>query len=262
MRKYQREFARRVGLVIGGVALAWSAQVVANCQVHSGPRTAALVELYTSEGCSSCPPADRQLSRLTQAVDRNAEVVPLSLHVDYWDAIGWKDPFGQSRFGERQSWLVRASGHDTVYTPQFFVGGSELRSWQAALPDKVRQVNATPAAADIRMEAVRTSHDSLTVNVAAHTARASAALYLAVTESGLVSKVSRGENSGATLAHDHVVRQFFGPVRLADGEAVLMRDIPLPSNWNRDRVDLAAFVASERTGEVLQALAANDCTNH
>ena len=125
----------------------------AACDAHSGPKTAALVELYTSEGCSSCPPADRQLSRLRQALDPAAEAMPLALHVGYWDYIGWKDPYAQDSFGERQSWLVRANQRKTVYTPQFFVGGTELRSWQGALRDKVRQLNALPAAAAIRVQA-------------------------------------------------------------------------------------------------------------
>ncbi|MDP2640606.1 MAG: DUF1223 domain-containing protein [Betaproteobacteria bacterium] len=118
----------------------------AACDARSGPKTAALVELYTSEGCSSCPPADRQLSRLRQMLDPAAEVVPLALHVGYWDYIGWKDPYAQAAFGERQSGLVRAGQQNTVYTPQFFVGGTELRSWRGGLRDQVRQLNALPAA--------------------------------------------------------------------------------------------------------------------
>src|SRR6266849_5789491 len=93
------------------------------CAAQSGPNTAALVELYTSEGCSSCPPADRQLSRLREALDPTAVVVPLSLHVDYWDYIGWKDPFAQGEFAKRQTWLAHANQQGFVYTPHFFVGG-------------------------------------------------------------------------------------------------------------------------------------------
>lgn len=92
------------------------ATAFATCDARSGPKTAALVELYTSEGCSSCPPADRQLSRLRQALDPAAEFVPLALHVGYWDYIGWKDPYAQAAFGARQSWLVHANRQKTVYT--------------------------------------------------------------------------------------------------------------------------------------------------
>ena len=233
----------------------------AACDVRSGPNTAALVELYTSEGCSSCPPADRQLSRLRQALDPAAEVVPLALHVGYWDYIGWKDPYSQAAFGKRQNWLVHANQQKTVYTPQFFVGGTELRSWRGGLRDKVRQVNALPAAAAIRVRASIAPNGALALNAEA-TSRTGAepvALYLALAESGLASKVTRGENSGVTLAHDHVVREWIGPVRLIGGAARVQRDITLPAAWNRARLEVVAFVQDGRTGSVLQAVSAHQC---
>jgi hypothetical protein len=233
----------------------------AACDAHSGPKTAALVELYTSEGCSSCPPADRQLSRLRQVLDPAAEVVPLALHVGYWDYIGWKDPYAQGAFGERQSWLVRANQQKIVYTPQFFVGGAELRSWQSGLREQVRQLNVLPAAAAIRVRANLTASGALALSAEATAPALSrpAALYLAVAESGLVSKVTRGENSGVTLAHDHVVREWIGPIRFAGGTARVQRDIALPPDWNRAQLDVVAFVQDERSGSVLQALSAQHC---
>ena len=95
----------------------------AACDLTSGPKTAALVELYTSEGCSSCPPADKRLSQFPSTQYPYSQVVPISLHVDYWDYIGWREPFAQAQFAERQSWLVRTNGHKTVYTPHFFCLG-------------------------------------------------------------------------------------------------------------------------------------------
>ena len=231
------------------------------CDARSGPNTAALVELYTSEGCSSCPPADQQLSRLRQALDPAAEVVPLALHVGYWDYIGWKDPYARDAFGKRQSWLVRANRSNTVYTPQFFVNGSELRRWQGAMRETVRRLNARPASAAIRVQARVASNGDLTLDAQA-TARAGSepsALYLALAESGLESKVTRGENSGATLAHDHVVREWIGPVRLSDGAARVQRDIPLQAAWSRSRLEVVAFVQGERTGSVLQTVSALQC---
>jgi len=233
----------------------------AACDAKSGPNTAALVELYTSEGCSSCPPADAQLSRLRQTLEPAAEVVSLALHVGYWDYIGWKDPYAQAAFGERQSWLVRANRQQTVYTPQFFVGGSELRAWRGGLKDKVRQLNARPAEADIHLRASVAPNGALTLDAEA-TARARtepAALYLALTESGLASNVTRGENSGVTLAHDHVVREWIGPLRLTGGTAKVQREITLPAAWNRAQLGLVAFVQDQRTGGVLQAVSANQC---
>ena len=243
--------------------MAFPPGAIAACDARSGPKTAALVELYTSEGCSSCPPADQQLRRLRQALDPAAVVVPLALHVDYWDYIGWKDPYAKDSFGERQSWLVRANRQRTVYTPQFFVNGIELRSWRDELKDAVRRRNALPAAAEIHLLA-RIAPDGVLVLDATATARAGAepaVLYLALAESGLASTVSRGENSGVTLAHDHVVRVWVGPVRLIDGAARVQRHIALPAAWNRAQLELVAFVQGERTGGVLQALSAQQCAS-
>src|SRR5229473_3943230 len=109
---------RRVNAILA-IALLMPTVSFAACDVKSGPKAAALVELYTSEGCSSCPPADRQLSRLREALDPTAVVVPLSLHVDYWDYIGWKDPFARGEFAKRQTWLAHANQQGFVYTPHF-----------------------------------------------------------------------------------------------------------------------------------------------
>ena len=233
----------------------------AACDGRSGHQTAALVELYTSEGCSSCPPADQQLSRLRQALDPAAEAVPLALHVDYWDYIGWKDPYAQAAFGERQNWLVQVNQHKTIYTPQFFVGGTEVRSWRGGLRERVRQLNTLPAAAAIHLRASTTANGALALDVEAKAGAEAgpAALYLALAESGLASNVTRGENRGETLTHDHVVRAWIGPVRLSAGVARVQRQIVLPAAWNRARLEVVVFVQDERTGSVLQVLSAQQC---
>jgi hypothetical protein len=100
----------------------------AACERSSPTHTVALVELYTSEGCNSCPPADRWLSSLLSR-HGSTRVVPLSLHVDYWDYIGWSDPFAQAQFSERQR---RLAGGATIYTPEVFVSARELRGWRDA----------------------------------------------------------------------------------------------------------------------------------
>ncbi len=255
--------SRRLALCILVAASSAALPVTAEaaCDARSGPKTAALVELYTSEGCSSCPPADQQLSRLRQKLGPVAEVVPLALHVDYWDYIGWNDPYAQAKLAERQRWLVRANQQNMVYTPQFFVGGAELRSWRSGLRDKVRQLNALPAMAAIRIQASLVHGGALALSVEATAAGGAepAALYLALAESGLASKVTRGENRGATLAHDHVVREWIGPIRLIAGKARVQREIALPAAWSRARLELIGFVQDERSGRVLQALSAQQC---
>lgn len=252
-----RSFSIRTFVAVSTVVL--PATALAACEARSGSKTAALVELYTSEGCSSCPPADQQLRRLRQALDPAAEVVPLALHVGYWDYIGWKDPYAQAPFGERQSWLVRSNQRKTVYTPQVFVSGAELRSWPGALRTRVRQLNALPAAAAVRVQASSAPNGALVLSAEATARPGAAALYLALAESGLVSKVTRGENSGVTLSHDHVVREWIGPVRLVGGAARVQREIALPATWSRARLEVVAFVQDERTGEVLQAVSAHQC---
>jgi hypothetical protein len=228
---------------------------------QSGPNTAALVELYTSEGCSSCPPADQQLSQLRQSLDPNAVVVPLSLHVDYWDYIGWNDPYAQREFAKRQGWLVSTNRHSVVYTPHFFVSGAELRTGSGNLSDQVRRLNAKPAGASIRIEASPAPNGSLTLttNAAARNSGDYAELYLAVAENGLSSKVTRGENGGVTLTHDHVVRVWIGPIPLTGGEVQVRREIALPTSWNRVQLEVIGFVEDRNTGTVLQAVGAQQC---
>lgn len=224
------------------------------CEFASGAKTAALIELYTSEGCSSCPPADRQMRRLREALDPGAQAVPLALHVGYWDYLGWKDPYADPAFAARQEALVRVNRQRTLYTPQFFVNGAELRAARSSLREAVRRVNETPAAADIRLSAAASGKDMLRLRAQANAARrAPLDLYVALTESELASKVPRGENAGVTLEHDHVVRQWLGPVRFTGASAQLERDLRLPGAWNRSHLALAAFVQDPETGRVLQA---------
>ncbi|MEP6658010.1 MAG: DUF1223 domain-containing protein [Betaproteobacteria bacterium] len=233
---------------------------LAACEARSGPTTAALVELYTSEGCSSCPPADRALRRIREVAGATATVVPLALHVDYWDGIGWKDPFSKPAFGTRQSRLVHLNQHAVVYTPHFFVGGMELGG-SGMLGDEVRRQNVRPARADIQIKADLTPSGTLVVDVEAttHGSVEPAALYLAVTESGLESKVTRGENAGSTLAHDHVVREWIGPIRLAAGALRTRREVAIPATWSSTRLNVVGFVEDETTGGVLQAISAGNC---
>jgi hypothetical protein len=233
----------------------------ADCTARSGPRTAALVELYTSEGCSSCPPADRQLSALAATLDADAEVVPLALHVRYWDQLGWQDVFAQPVFDQRQQWLVQANQEETVYTPQFFVAGRELRRWHQDLRDAVRTVNARPAAAHISIHAQPQDNKALAlqVQVSAVQNRSPAVLYLALTERGLHNEVKRGENGGKTLAHAHVVHTWVGPLTLTEAGHTEHRTLPLAAQWQRAELDVTAIVQDPRSGRVLQALRAEHC---
>jgi hypothetical protein len=213
---------------------------MAACEARSGPNTAALFELYSAEGCSSCPPADRQLGQLRQGTT----VVPLALHVGYWDDLGWQDPYAQD------DWCTR-------YTPQFFVGGSEVRP--KAVADEVRKLNAQPSQASIRLQAHAQGGDVIAISARAQSAFDSAAHYRVVAENGLSSEVRAGENGGRRLSHDHMVRVWIGPLSLHDGSIALQRAVPLAKTWQRARLENSAFVQDQHTGRVLQAVGAGQC---
>jgi hypothetical protein len=228
------------------------------CTAKSGAATAALVELYTSEGCDSCPPADRWLSGLPAAGFGTGRVVPLALHVDYWDYIGWKDPFAKPLFAARQREVAAIGRNRVVYTPQVVLAGKDYRGWPARsrFAEAVATVNAAPARAGIEL-AIGASEIRAQAAVPRREDREDTALFVAVYESGLSTRVTAGENRGATLRHDFVVREWWGPLALdAAGTASLARPVdpqPLANGG------LAAFVQSRRTGEILQALALPAC---
>ncbi|APA68301.1 DUF1223 domain-containing protein [Janthinobacterium sp. 1_2014MBL_MicDiv] len=245
------------------VAAPAAAQMAAGqrCAVHSGPRTAALVELYSSEGCSSCPPADQRLNALRKEAGAASLVVPLALHVTYWDQIGWADPLAQAQFDARQARLLRYQRRQVAYTPQFFVGGTELRGWQTQLPAAIRRINATAASVNIGLSATPGAGGKLLLDAhaSAPDAATSGELYLAISESGITSTVLRGENRGATLHHDAAVRLWLGPVALAQGRAQLRREVDLPASWRPERLQVVAFVQQTGGSAILQAVSTASC---
>ena len=170
----------------------------ATCSAKAGLRMPTLVELYTSEGCDSCPPADRWLSKLKGKPD----LVALAFHVDYWDRLGWKDRFASPAYTQRQAQQQRSNGARFSYTPQVVVDGLDRPSWSGPVPSDAR--GAAPVQLSLSREGDR--YVAKVQPIAAGPARLSG--FWAVTESGHVSVVKAGENSGATLAHDFVVREY------------------------------------------------------
>ena len=164
----------------------------------SGIRRVALIELFTSEGCSSCPPADRWLSRLTANPGLWNEFVPIAFHVDYWDYIGWHDRFAQAEFGDRQRRYAAEGGARFVYTPGFFRSGSEWHGWrteEALAGDdiEVGELKVRVSGEDVvaRFDARQSNYGELT-------------LHVAVLGMNLETRVDAGENNGKTLRHDFV----------------------------------------------------------
>ncbi len=167
----------------------------------SGPAQVALLELYTSEGCSSCPPADAFLSSLSASPRLWRDIVPVAFHVDYWNDLGWEDPFAQSAWSGRQRELVRQGAAGTVYTPGLFLNGAEWRRPagmapltlpKAAAAGELTVIVRDGGAVDVRFTPAIAPGGTLQAHVA-------------LLGSGFVTRVQAGENRGRTLRHDFVV---------------------------------------------------------
>ena len=235
--------------------LAWSAE----CTVRSGPHTNAVVELYTSEGCSSCPPADRWLSGLGTAAG-SGRVVPLAFHVNYWDYIGWKDAFASDRATERQRAIAGAAGARHVYTPQVVLGGRDFPSWRESGSTgaiEAIQRMAAPVTIELSLKVDRAQGIEVVSIASANPAVRpdDLVLLVAATQNGLASRVTAGENRGERLAHDFVVRDFAVHRGLARATSTFK---PAPG-WNLERMSVAAFVQNARTGQILQAVSTPAC---
>jgi len=242
--------------------LAPASSLAAACEARSGATTVALLELYTSEGCSSCPPADRWIAELPTRGFGPARVVPLAFHVDYWNYIGWTDRFSQPAFTERQREFARRNNSRSVYTPEFVLNGREYRRWSSGSFDAdVARINLEPARADI---ALRLERGAQSIKVSANSmlrqTPAGADLYLAVYENNLKTDVRAGENSGRKLEHAFVVHRLIGPLAFdSKGQARFSETLKLEPGWKTADLGVAAFVQTAKGTEILQALALGVC---
>jgi hypothetical protein len=170
------------------------------------PRRAVVLELFTSEGCSSCPPADAVLRRLARDSSvGGAEVIALELHVDYWNGLGWADPFSSPAFSARQRAYADVMNKRGVYTPQLVVDGAAelLGSHESGARRAIESAASAPKARiDLERDGAK-----IVVTVPQQPSAAGADVFVGLTEADLVTAVARGENAGATLAHGPVVRE-------------------------------------------------------
>jgi len=236
------------------------ANAAGSCRAASGDGTTGLIELYTSEGCDSCPPADRWLSQLDRTM-ANRSFVALAYHVDYWDRLGWKDRFASADFTARQHQQTERQGTGFVYTPQVAVQGRDERSWHAleGVRQKLDAVNRLAARASISLEATRKG-DAADIAVDAQVKpehRRDAAITVALVQNGLASEVKAGENAGKRLAHDHVVRTWKTGLTLRSGS--LHENLRLDLPRDAGLVSIVAFIEDLRTGDILQALQLTLC---
>lgn len=236
------------------------------CAAESGSRRVALLELYTSEGCDSCPPTDRWVSALSQRGLEPNRIVTLGFHVDYWNNLGWKDPFSRADYSARQRASNQRNRSTFVYTPQLLLNGADYRrgTLNDDIAGRVSAINqerpgarialklATGAAAEISIQGA--------VSVPEVSRRDSAQAFLVIYENNLANTVTSGENRGKQLRHDFVVRALAGPFQVdTRGEAAFVHRFPLDPAWKSADLRVASFVQNQHTGDVLQALEAPIC---
>lgn len=230
----------------------------------------AIVELFTSQGCSSCPPADRLLSKLARDPRYEGRVIPLSFHVDYWNYIGWTDPYSSSRWSERQRlYAARVFRSNRIYTPQVVVNGRTecTGSQEGAVIDRIAGALDTEPAGRVNLVLEPPTPDGhLRVKLGAKLARAAGSgnldLWVAIYESGLSTPVKAGENASRTLRNDRVVRRLEKAFTLPaaagsqrSGEIVLGLD----KRWKAEHLGVAAFLQDPET-LAIHGAAARDVT--
>ncbi|MFK8017088.1 MAG: DUF1223 domain-containing protein [Gammaproteobacteria bacterium] len=241
----RRSSVRLVAAALVMLGYGVTAQADKSLTFESGLQQTALIELYTSEGCSSCPPADRWFSELSGEQGLWTDYVPLAFHVTYWNYLGWRDGFSDEAYDQRQR--RRAAAADSgVYTPGVFLDGDEFRGWRRLRsgPSSSNSQAAGRLQVDVDQGEIRATFD-------AQTSAENLRVEVAVLSSGLTSKVRAGENRGRSLAHDFVVTSLTAVAMAREGEQWVAR-VDLPATQDISRPALAVWV-SDAQGEPLQA---------
>lgn len=216
-----------------------------------GLRSPVLLELFTSEGCSSCPPADELLRRLAEAaVLEDTPVIALEFHVDYWNYLGWRDPFSQAEFGARQAAYAQRFGLRGAYTPQLVIDGATEVVGSATTRIQAAALQASDAKKPVAISLSQQGTEVL-VRVGASTVPGS--VYLALTERGLATKIPAGENAGRTLVHGPVVRWLKRLGQTTQAAQTLRTPLAAVPRGRVNAFSLVAFVQAPNAGAILGA---------
>jgi len=219
-------------------------------------RTPVVVELFTSEGCSSCPPADALLTKLNDLQPiRGVHVIALEEHVDYWDRSGWRDPFSSPEFTGRQKSYVQQLRLEAAYTPQMVIDGrAELvgNNSGAVLSELAKAARSAKIPVHLTLREKSADHVSLAVQVGA--TKSSGDVLVAITESKLASDVARGENAGHNLKHSAVVRKLIPIGTLKVGEGFSGEtEVQLAPEWKPENLSAVVFIQERGGGRTLGA---------
>jgi hypothetical protein len=215
-------------------------------------RQPVLVELFTSEGCSSCPPADKNLSFLEKEQPASdAEIITLALHVDYWNYLGWKDEFSSALFSQRQELYGQKFKLDSIYTPQMVVdgetefGGSNAGNAVSAVVKAAKNQKANVE--------ISNSNDKLKIKIEGLSEHDDSTVYLAIAEDNLSTHVKRGENSGRKLEHVSVARELksLGMIDAKTNSFEIESNLSIQSNWEAKNLKLIVFVQDNTSRKIL-----------
>jgi len=216
----------------------------------------AVVELFTSEGCSSCPPADRLASQIDKSYkSQNKPVYVLAFHVDYWDYIGWKDRFAKHKFSERQGMYAEKFNLGSIYTPQMIVNGQTefVGSNSSAAENAIKDALKTNSQYRISLNVSWTSPQQLSIKYSLTSNPVNALINFALVEKNLSSNVKRGENSGRKLEHDNVVREFDTSIAKEKSE----RTLKIDKNINLNNTTLIAYIQDKNSFKIIGATSSN-----
>ena len=196
----------------------------------------AVLELFTSEGCSSCPPADRLLPQLA-SLDPN--IIPLSFHVDYWNNLGWKDPFSSSAFSERQQEYGRRFNLESIYTPQLIINGEYelVGSNRASAEADIKKLLEEKTSVKIGIDKIKKSNNKLLVNCHLEGGWPKSNILAAIVQKHAEINVKAGENKGIKLSHTNVVRTFIKQ----EAKQKLNFEIEIPNDLADDNFELVIF---------------------
>jgi hypothetical protein len=215
-----------------------------------------VVELFTSEGCSSCPPADRVLSEIhQQAIDNQAPVYTLSYHVDYWDRLGWKDPFSSELWTQRQYRYAQALRAKNVYTPQMIINGQHafVGSRKATAEKHIKSQLTNSPSIEMELGFSQQSDEAaelVTVGWQIHPLPPNAQLHLVLAEDQLKTQVRRGENSGKQLHHDGVVRNM-QTIKLINTQG--KATVTLPKEVNHGNCRIIGLLQDQESMRIMAA---------
>jgi len=254
--------AIKLAFVVILLSAAPAAAAITMCSAESGAMRVPLLELYTSEGCDSCPPTDRWVSSLPQRGYTSGRVLPLAFHVDYWNYLGWQDSYAKPAFSERQRAANQRNKSRVVYTPQLMLDGADYRRGLRGndFSARITAINNQQPRAHINLAIISGPRLQVKMTFPDTIDRNNVRVYIAVYENGLATDVPAGENRGKRLLHDFVVRELLGPW-IPDAAGNYSFDLPLqfPPHWQSSRLHIAAFAQDLTTGATLQALSLPNC---